>query len=76
MVVRVAGFEPRNVHVRDLFSGRITLESYLLKGLVGGFSYADVLEWVSMGRVVGTRAVQQILPFRHRLFDTRQLRFM
>ena len=44
MVVRVAGFEPWDVHVRDLLSGRITLEGFLLKVLVGGFSYADVLE--------------------------------
>ena len=46
VVVRVAGFEPCDVHVRDLLSGRITLEGYLLKVLVGAFSYADVLESV------------------------------
>ena len=39
-----AGFEPWDVHVRDLLSGRITLEGFLLKVLVGRFSYADVLE--------------------------------
>ncbi len=32
------------MHVRDLLSGRTTLEVFLLKVLVGGFSYADVLE--------------------------------
>ena len=39
MVVRVVGFD-----VRDLLSRRITLEGFLFKVLVGGFSYADVLE--------------------------------
>ena len=28
VVVRVAGFEPWDVHVRDLLSGRITLEGF------------------------------------------------
>ena len=32
--------------MRDLLSGRITLEGFLLKVFVGGFSYADVLELV------------------------------
>ena len=40
VVVRVAGFEPWDVHVRDLLSGRITLEGFLFRVLVGGFSYA------------------------------------
>ena len=44
VVVRVAGFEPWDVHVRDLLSGRITLEGFRCIVLVGGFSYADVLE--------------------------------
>ena len=39
-----AGLEPWDVHVRDLLSGRITLEGFLLKVLVGMLSYADVLE--------------------------------
>ena len=47
-----AGFELWDVHVRDLLSGRITLEGFLLKMLVGRFSYADVLEsargWAAM----------------------------
>ena len=40
----LAGFEPWDAHVHDLLSGRIILEGFLLKELVGGFSYADVLE--------------------------------
>ena len=40
----LAGFEPWDVQVRDLLSGHITLEGFLLKVFVGGFSYADVLE--------------------------------
>ena len=39
-----AGFEPWDVHVRDLLSGRITLEGFRCIVLVGGFSYVDVLE--------------------------------
>ena len=39
-----AGFEPWDVHVRDLLSGRITLEGFRGIVFVGGFSYADVLE--------------------------------
>ena len=39
-----AGFEPWDVHVRDLLSGRITLEGFRCTVLVGAFSYADVLE--------------------------------
>ena len=44
VAVRVAGFEPWDVHVRDLLSGRITLEGFRCIVLVGGFSYVDVLE--------------------------------
>ena len=33
-----------DVYLRALLSGRITLEGFLLKVFVGGFSYADVLE--------------------------------
>ena len=44
VVVRVVGFEPWDVHVRDLLSGRITLEGFRGIGFVGGFSDADVLE--------------------------------
>ena len=44
VVVRVAGFEPWDVHVRDLLNGRITLEGFRSIVFVGGFSYADVLE--------------------------------
>ena len=40
----VAGFEPWDVHVRDLLSGRITLEGFRGTVFLGGFSYADVLE--------------------------------
>lgn len=38
-----AGFEPVDVHMTDLFAGRITLDAF--NGLVacGGFSYGDVL---------------------------------
>ena len=39
-----AGFEPWDMHVRDLLSGRITLEGFRGIVFVGGFSYADVLE--------------------------------
>lgn len=39
-----AGFEPWDVHVRDLLSGSITLEGFRGIVFVGGFSYADVLE--------------------------------
>ena len=39
-----AGFEPWDVHVRDLLSGRITLEGFRGIVFVGRFSYADVLE--------------------------------
>ena len=39
-----AGFEPWDVHVRDLLGGRITLEGFRCTVFVGGFSYADVLE--------------------------------
>ena len=46
MVVRVADFESWDLHMCDLLSGCITLESFLLKVLVKGFSYADVLESV------------------------------
>ena len=49
----MAGFEPWDVHVRDLLSGRITLEGFLLRVLVGGFSYADVLESARGWRTVG-----------------------
>ena len=44
VIVRVAGFEMWDVHMRDLLSGRITLEGFRCIVLVGGFSYADVLE--------------------------------
>lgn len=39
-----AGFEPWDVHVRDLEAGTITLEQFRGVVFVGGFSYADVLE--------------------------------
>ena len=48
-----AGFEPWDVHVRDLLSGRITLEGFRCTVFVGGFSYADVLESVRGWRTVG-----------------------
>ena len=41
-VMYAAGFEPWDV--RDLLSGRITLEGFRGIMFVGGFSYADVLE--------------------------------
>ena len=44
VAVRAAGFEPWDVHVRDLLSGRITLEGFRSIVFVGDFSYADVLE--------------------------------
>ena len=44
VAVRAAGFEPWDVHVRDLLSGRITLEGFRCIVFVDGFSYADVLE--------------------------------
>ena len=46
------------VRVRDLLSRRITLEAFRGMVFMGGFSYADVLEWFCMGGVVGTRVVQ------------------
>ena len=48
-----AGFEPWDVHVRDLLSGRITLEGFRGIVFVGGFSYADVLESARGWRTVG-----------------------
>ena len=59
-----------DVHVRDLLSGRITLEGFRGIVLVGGFSYADVLEWACMGGVVGTCAFQQVLLLCVRLHST------
>ena len=47
VAVRAAGFEPWDVHVRDLLSGRIMLhgmEGFRGTVFLGGFSYADVLE--------------------------------
>ena len=57
--VRVAGFEPWDVHVRDLLSGRITLEGFRCIVLVGGFSYADVLESARGWRMERTAASSQ-----------------
>ena len=48
-----AGFEPWDVHVRDLLSGRITLEGFRCTVFVGGLSYADVLESARGWRTVG-----------------------
>ncbi|KAK8830471.1 hypothetical protein WA577_000467 [Blastocystis sp. JDR] len=48
-----AGFEPWDVHVRDLLSWRITLEGFRCTVFVGGFSYADVLESARGWRTVG-----------------------
>ena len=59
VVVRVAGFEPWDVHVRDLLSGRITLKGFLLKMFVGRFSYADVLESARGWRMERTAASSQ-----------------
>ena len=56
VVVRVAGFEPWDVHVRDLLSGRITLEGFRGIVFVGGFSDADVLESVRGWRIKRTAA--------------------
>ena len=56
VAVRVAGFEPWDVHVRDLLSGRITLEGFRGIVLVGGFSDADVLESVRGWRIKRTAA--------------------
>ncbi len=38
-----AGFEPVDVHMSDLLSGRTTLESFKAMVACGGFSYGDVL---------------------------------
>ena len=51
-----AGFEPWDVHVRDLLSGRITLEGFRGIVFVGGFSDADVLESVRGWRIKRTAA--------------------
>ena len=48
-----AGFELWVVHVRDLLSGRITLEGFRCTVFVGRFSYADVLESARGWRTVG-----------------------
>ena len=55
----MAGFEPWDVHVRDLLSGRITLKGFLLKMFVGRFSYADVLESARGWRMERTAASSQ-----------------
>lgn len=39
-----AGFEPWDVHVRDLLNGSVSLDQFRGVVFVGGFSYADVLE--------------------------------
>ena len=39
-----AGFEPWDVHVRDLLNGSVKLDQFRGVVFVGGFSYADVLE--------------------------------
>ena len=52
VVVKEAGLEPWDVHVRDLLSGRITLEGFLIKVLVGRSSYVYVLELVHMQSTV------------------------
>ena len=52
VVVKVAGLEPWDVHVRDLLNGRITLEGFLIKVLVGRSSYVYVLELVHMQSTV------------------------
>ena len=59
VAVRVEGFEPWDVHVRDLLSGRITLKGFLLKMFVGRFSYADVLESARGWRMERTAASSQ-----------------
>ena len=41
------------MHVRDLLSGRITLEGFRCTVFVGMFSYADVLESARGWRTVG-----------------------
>ena len=48
MIVRVAGFGPWDVHVRDLLSGRIMPEDFRGIVFVGRFSYADVHGAVTM----------------------------
>jgi len=40
----LAGFEAWDVHMSDLISGRITLDSFRGAAFVGGFSYADTLD--------------------------------
>ena len=65
-----AGFEPWDVHVRDLLSGRITLEGFRGIVFMGGFSYADVLEWDCMGGMVEACAVQLVRPLCVRLHST------
>jgi phosphoribosylformylglycinamidine synthase len=39
-----AGFEPYDVTMSDLLAGRITLERFKGLAMVGGFSYADVMD--------------------------------
>ncbi|KAJ2261817.1 phosphoribosylformylglycinamidine synthase [Coemansia sp. RSA 376] len=38
-----AGFESVDVHMTDIFSGRVTLDKFVGVAAVGGFSYGDVL---------------------------------
>jgi phosphoribosylformylglycinamidine synthase len=40
----LAGFEPWDVMMTDLLSGRVTLDQFRGAAFVGGFSYADVLD--------------------------------
>ena len=44
----LAGFEPWDVTVTDLLEGRITLDQFRGVVFVGGFSFADVLDSVSL----------------------------
>ena len=39
-----AGFQPWDIHVRDLLMGKITLDRFRGVVFVGGFSYADTLD--------------------------------
>ena len=51
--LNIPGYElPWDLHVRDLLSGRITLEGFRGIVFVGRFSYADVLESLRGWRTV------------------------
>ena len=64
-----AGFDVWDVTVRDLVSGRITLDAFRGIIFVGGFSYADVLDsgkgWAGVIKF-NASVFEQFEKFRHR----------